>query len=257
VKLKTLPSLLSIAALVLAPLTSEACNVFYVPADFNPGTSAASAPIPFAAPKAGGQPSPSGLQHPPNRGFYSYNASTGKYHLTYAMYDSAVTSESLLGGDIWATDSGSSAASPSISATEPGVTPAEECGGYVYDITTLESITVTAFAPPTGGADNTYFERIIEPTGWGGGGGGAIDRKIKPPQVGAEQGDSTLTCDSDSLSLELSAVNTLRANSPGIYHSGASYMIEYAPGSFQVWIVTSPLLSNLGLVAAGPCVTVQ
>ncbi len=235
---------ISVAALLLSALVQQAhaCRIVIMPADADP------MPIPTAGPGIeSGNDSVSPMIHLPNRALYQYNPATGNYTRVFSIYDPNASSEQLRPGDIWYTN-GTSSADPAPQSADP-VAPAASCN---IDITTLPTVTVTGFAPPPGDWLGAWFERITIPSSGAGGGGGAIDRKI--PRLGVKRADQTLTCQSDFDALRLAAITALRGGVPHIYASGDSYIVNYAPGNHMVWIVTSPLLSDLGLAPGGPCI---
>lgn len=81
-----------------------------------------------------------------------------------------------------------------------------------------------------------------------GGGGGSFNRQSVG---GVRQADNALTCQNSSdLERGLAALRAL----PAIVPAQSVWMIRYATGHRQMWIVTAPSFSDRGLLPFGRCV---
>lgn len=77
-------------------------------------------------------------------------------------------------------------------------------------------------------------------------GGGGIGR----PRVGGiKQADQNITCSSSEDDREFAALDTLK-----LVRSQSIWLVRYAPGNFQMWVVTAPDFTNKGLQPYGRCV---
>lgn len=82
-------------------------------------------------------------------------------------------------------------------------------------------------------------------------GGGGFARTKNA--VGIKQADQSLNCASDGESLRAAARFAIKYATP-VPRPGI-YLIRYAPGNYQLWKVTAPLFSDLGLLPVGQCVS--
>lgn len=188
-----------------------------------------------------------------NHGFYIWNEADGQWNLAEQTTFVEAESEVLQSGDEYFTPEYMSTGSepPGGGGGGGGWQVEQKSKGKKsgqYETANCDGakdfppVVVTATRPPSGGG---YILRIFMPNHLGGGGIGRVGFG------GIRQGKNYLTCSSgDAEHRKMSAIEVI----PPLPPQGSTWLVRYAPRTYQIWMVTSPYMSDKGIQPYGRCV---
>lgn len=183
-----------------------------------------------------------------NFGFYTYDSTNNKWLLVDSFYETHATTEPMKSGDIYRPLSlyqpptGGGGGQQQQRAQTNTVSAAATTTGC--DPITLPPVEVVGVRPT-----RTSFVIMLRyiPRNLGGGSGSFNRQSVG----GIRQGNNTLTCqnssDDDRQAAALAAL-------PTVVPSQSVWLVRYAPGHFQMWVVTAPHFTDRGIKPFGRCV---
>lgn len=181
-----------------------------------------------------------------NFGFYSYDAVNNRWLLVDSFYEDHAVSEPMRSGDEYRP---LSLYQPSPGGGGGGGQQQQSVGARQAttlgcDPIVLPPVEVVGIRPVS--TSYVIMLRYI-PINFGGGTGSFNRQSVG----GTRQADNRLTCQNSSdTERGLAALRAL----PPIVSAQSVWMIRYASGHHQMWVVTAPLFTDRGLLPFGRCV---
>jgi hypothetical protein len=181
--------------------------------------------------------------HGANFGFYEYNAGTNRWNLIESHYEPRAENEPMIQGDIYRplsaydTDGGSNP--PNQQQRVGGELQSLSTG---CDPVTLPGVEVVGARPSAGHTVMLRFLPVYM------GGSGSFNRASRGGVRQSQQ--DRLTCAHSQEERKLAALAAI----PPVVPAESVWLIRYAPGTYQIWVVTVPTASDRGLQPAGRCV---
>ncbi len=181
-----------------------------------------------------------------NFGYYNYDAVNNRWLLVESFYEDHAVNEPMRSGDEYRPLSlyqspGGGGGGGGQQQQKISINQASTAG---CDPVVLPPIEVVGTRP-----SRTSFSIMLRyiPINLGGGTGSFNRQSVG----GTRQADTNLTCqNSGETERMLAALRAL----PTIVPAQSIWMIRYAPGHHQMWVVTQPMFSDRGLQPFGRCV---
>lgn len=183
-----------------------------------------------------------------NFGFYTYDGTNNNWVLVDSFYETHATTEPMKTGDIYRPLSlyqppsgGGGGQQQQKVQTNASSTSSTTAG---CDPITLPPVEVVGVRPTQ--TSSVIMLRYI-PRNLGGGSGSFNRQSVG----GIRQGNNAYTCQNSS---EMDRQAAALAALPSIVAAQSVWLVRYAPGHFQMWVVTVPTFTDRGLKPFGRCV---
>ncbi len=180
-------------------------------------------------------------QNDTNFGYYAWIESQqewvlqGEAFFASAEQESMITGDEFFGQEVFSGGGGGSGGGPGR-PTRPNAV----CAPF-----TMPRVVATG-TRPSGGMSfmGIYRPAAYRSGGISGGGSGGFGRKTKG---GVKQADKNVRCTDDYEYRKSKALAAL----PALTFAPGAWMVMYGGGHFEMWLITSPLFSDKGLVSQG------